>query len=148
MSTLESPSFWRNSTTESRSFLFTGNLVLYLILEMSFRVTFFPVSCSMFCCSNLLFAFNLMADLTSSRNGLVVIFVLAMIHKDLWIFHGCALGSFAVLLKHYRLLMQLNIFQKDNFGENFLFLFFCLFFFGVFQKIYKQVISSNTEAMD
>ena len=44
--------------------------------------------------------------------------------------------------------MQLNIFQKDNFSENFLFLFVCLLFFGVFQKIYKQAILSNIEAMD
>ena len=128
MSTVEFPSFWRNYTTESSSFLFNGNLVLYLILEIAFRVTFFLVSCSIFRCSNLLFAFNLVADLTSPEHGLVITFVLAMIDKDLWIFRVCAQGLFAVLLKHYSLLMQLNIFQKGRFGKNFLFLFFCLFF--------------------
>ena len=73
-------------------------------------------------------------------------FALARIDIVLLKLHGCGLDSCELLLKHYRLLMHLDIFEKDNFAENFLFPFADWLFCEVFLQTYMQIRETNIRA--
>ena len=83
-----------------------------------------------------------MADLTSSRIWPGSNLCNANDHKDLCPRFICSTSKALPSSNAAKYI------SEGQFGENFVILFLSLFFFWVFQKICKEEISSNIEAID